>query len=81
MFTDYSKANHLEPSNIHPQGGTLFSYIRRLGSFFGFKIEFQFLGGGFQKNEHFFGYEDCVDIFWGHHKIGLYLGVYAFYGI
>ena len=21
------------------------------------------------------GYEDFVDIFWGHHKIGLYLGV------
>ena len=29
----------------------------------------------FQKNEYFFGYEDFVDIFWGHHKIGLYLGV------
>ena len=23
----------------------------------------------------FFGYEDFVDIFWGHHKIGLYLRV------
>ena len=22
----------------------------------------------------FFWYEDFVDIFWGHHKIGLYLG-------
>ena len=31
--------------------------------------------GGFQKNKYFFGYEDFVDIFWGHHKIGLYLGV------
>ena len=31
--------------------------------------------GGFQKNEHFFGYEDFVDIFWGRHKIGLYLEV------
>ena len=30
---------------------------------------------GFQKNEYFWGYEDFVDIFWGHHKIGLYLGV------
>ena len=59
----------------------MFSYIRRLGSFF-------FLGGGggvqnfecqyfwgFQKNEYFLGYEDFVDIFWGHHKIGLYKGV------
>ena len=24
---------------------------------------------GFQKNENFLGYEDFVDIFWGHHKI------------
>ena len=31
--------------------------------------------GGFQKNKYFLGYEDFVDIFWGHHKIGLYLGV------
>ena len=31
--------------------------------------------GGFQKNEYFWGYEVFVDIFWGHHKIGLYLGV------
>ena len=23
----------------------------------------------------FWGYENFVDIFWGHHKIGLYLGV------
>ena len=23
----------------------------------------------------FMGYKDYVDIFWGHHKIGLYLGV------
>ena len=23
----------------------------------------------------FWGYEDFVNIFWGHHKIGLYLGV------
>ena len=31
--------------------------------------------GGFQKKKMFFGYQDFVDIFWGHHKIGLYLGV------
>ena len=47
-------------------GGTLiFSYIRRLGSFFGVKIlNFNFLGG-FQKNKYFWGYEDFVDIFFG----------------
>ena len=41
-----------------------------------FKIlNFNILGwGGVQKNENSFGYEDFVDIFWGHHKIGLYLG-------
>ena len=32
------------------------------------------LGGG-QKNQYFLGYEDFMDIFRGHHKIGLYLGV------
>ena len=30
--------------------------------------------GVFRKNEHFLGYVDFVDIFWGHHEIGLYLG-------
>ena len=36
-------------------------------------FEFQYFGG-FQKNKYVFGYDDVVDIFWGHHKIGLYLG-------
>ena len=41
------------------------------GHFFGSKfwislfIYFFFWGGGVQKNEYFFGYEDFVDIFWG----------------
>ena len=48
------------------EGGTLiFSYIRRLGSFFGFKTLNFNIFGGFQKNEYFWGYEDFVDIFWG----------------
>ena len=52
----------------------MFSYIRRLGAFLGVQnFEFQ-LFLCFQKNEYFWGYEDFVDIFWGHHKIGLYLG-------
>ena len=29
---------------------------------------------GFQKNKYFLGYGDFVDIFWGRHKICLYLG-------
>ena len=30
---------------------------------------------GFSENDSFFGYENFVDIFGGHHKIGLYLRV------
>ena len=60
-------------------GGTLiFSYIRRLGSFFGVQnFDFQYFWGFSEKEIFFFGggYEDFVDIFGGHHKIGLYLGV------
>ena len=51
-------------------GGTLiFSYIRRLGLFFGFKILNLNFFGGFQKNDYFLGYEDFVDIcFWSSHN-------------
>ena len=28
---------------------------------------------------NFLGYEDFMDIFWGHHKIGLVLGVISMY--
>ena len=47
-------------------GGTLiFSYIHRLGPFWGVQnCESHYLGG-FQKNEYFLGYEDFVDIFLG----------------
>ena len=48
--------------------------MRRLGSFFFVRnFEFQYFWG-YQKNKYFLGYEDFVDIF-GHHKLGLYLGV------
>ena len=51
-------------------GGTLiFSNIRRLGSFFLFKILNFNIFGGFQKNKYFFGYEDFVDIFGGSSQI------------
>ena len=53
-------------------GGTrIFSHVRRLGPFLGFKILNFNIFGGFQKNEYFLGYDDFVDIFGGHHKIGL----------
>ena len=71
-------ANSADPDQTpqsSPGGCTLiFSYIRRLGSFFWFKILNFNIFGGFQKNEYFLGYEDFLDIFWGPHKIGLYLG-------
>ena len=37
-------------------------------------FEFQYFLG-FSEKEYFWGHEDFVDIFWGHHKIGPYLGV------
>ena len=53
----------------HPRGGgggtLIFSYIRRLGPFFGFKILNFNIFWGCQKNKYFLGYEDFVDIFWG----------------
>ena len=57
---------------LQPQRGRgsalIYSYIRRLESFFWVQnIEFQYIWG-FQKNEYFLGYEDFVNIFWGHHK-------------
>ena len=56
-------------------GALIFLYICRLGLFFRVQnFEFQYFGG-FQTNYYFWGYEDFVDIFGGHQKIGLYLGV------
>ena len=50
------------------EGALIFSYIRRLGPFLGFKIlNFIFLGGGGLKNE-ILGCEEFVDIYWDHHK-------------
>ena len=54
----------------------IFSYIRRLGLFFGVQnFEFHYFLGVFRKNEYFSGYEDFADTFWGHQKIGQYVGV------
>ena len=51
-----------------------------LGHFFGVQnLEFHYFWGFSEKMNFFFlgggGYEDFVDTFLGHHKIGLYLGV------
>ena len=57
-------------------GGGGYSYIYMAyvasGYFWGFKILNFNIFGDFQKTEYFWGYEDFVDIFGGHHKIGLY---------
>ena len=65
-----------EKSSNTPRGGgggySIFSHIRRLGPFFWVQnSEFQYFGFFFRKMKIFWGYEDFVDIFWGHHKIGL----------
>ena len=64
-----------------PQGGTLiFSYFHRLGSFFGGQnFVFKYFWG-FSEKEYLWGMKILWISFWGHHKIGLYLGghFYAF---
>ena len=59
-----------------PRGYSLiFPYIRRLGSFFWVQnFEFQYFGG-FSEKKIFWGMKILWIFFWGHHKIGLYLGV------
>ena len=55
-------------------GGVLLYFHAYVGSgyFAWFKILNFNIFGGFQKTVYFLGYEDFGDIFWGHHKIGLY---------
>ena len=49
----------------------IFSYIHRLRSLFWVQnFEFQYFLMFSEKNEYFGGFEDFVDIFWDHHKIG-----------
>ena len=53
----------------------IYTYVG-LGHFLGVQnFKFQYFGGFSEKSEYFLGYEDCVDIFWGNHKTGLYLEV------
>ena len=63
-------------SGLNPGGALIFSYIRRFGSFFWFKISnFNTFGGFQKKKEYFLGYESFVDISMLPHKICLVLGV------
>ena len=71
------QASHLilTPHKPGGGGGTLIGS----GRFFWFKILNFNVFWDFQKKEYFWGYEDFVKIFWGHHKIRLYLGVISIY--
>ena len=52
----------------------IWSYIRRLESFLGFKIlKINIFFWVFRINEYFLGYENFVDIFWGDSQFGLSL--------
>ena len=63
----------ITPCVISTPGGTLiFSYIRRLGSFLGFKILNFNIFWGFLKYEYFWGVKILWIFFGGHYKIGLY---------
>ena len=54
----------------------IFSYILRPGLFLGVQnFDFQYFYFFFLKKLNILEYEDFVNIFWGHHKIGLYLDV------
>ena len=56
----------LECSGVAPGGTLIFSYIRRLGSFFGVQnFECKYFLGIFRKKLYFGGYEDFVYIFGG----------------
>ena len=65
------------------EGGTLiFSFIRRLGPFFVFKILNFNIFEGFHKNEYFLWYEDFVDIGLVMTKLDYFGGhFYAFGGL
>ena len=59
------------------QRGVLCGYFHTYvgpGYFLGFKILISIFLGVLRKVYIFGGYEDFVDIFWGHHKIGLVWG-------
>ena len=77
IFIQFGTKLYRQVVGISPrEGGTLiFLYIPRLGSFLGVKILNFNIYGVFRKINIFGGYEDFVDIFWGRHKIELYLGV------
>ena len=54
---------HLDTYGSHGGDTLIFSYIRRLRSFFGVKILNFNIFGVFQKNKNYFGHKDFVDIF------------------
>ena len=68
-FTCADPENSVRGGGPYPGGGggggtLIFSYIRRLGSFFVVKILNFNIFGGFPKNKYFLGCDDFVDISW-----------------
>ena len=61
-------------SDYGPGGTLIFPYIGS-GHFFGFKFFILIFFGVFRKINIFWGMKILWIFFWGHHKIGLYLGV------
>ena len=57
------------------RGTLIFSYIRRLEPIFCVQILNVNIFGGFSEKLIFFEYEEFVDMFGGHHKTGLVLGI------
>ena len=55
--------------------GCFHTYVGSGHHYFGFRISNLNTFWGFQKNEYFLGFENFMDIFWGHHKIRLHLEV------
>ena len=82
LFIIWCRVNQLfGPNKTQGGGGTLiFSYIRRLGPFFGSQLsEFQYFFWVFRKVNIFWGMKILWIFFWGHPKIGLVLGVISMY--
>ena len=71
--------NRTVASTFKPQGGVLWYFHTYVGSAYflgGSKFWISIFFGVFRKMNIFGGYEDFVDIFCGHHKIGLVWGLF-----
>ena len=64
---------HLRSVCLFPRGYSYISMHTKARAIFGgSKFLISIFWFFFQKTKYFWGYADFVDIFWGHHEIGLY---------